>query len=307
MMWCGYALLGPAIWALLNHLDKYLLGRYFNDARTAPVLVVFTGLAGLLVATVILLFGPSVRMPTLWQVCLVMGAGALLVSSYVPYMIALQGGEPSVVASLYRMTPLFVFALSYAVLGESVQPRQIVGGLVTIAGSVSLIVDIDRKRRLGLDIRTFALMCLACLMNAGIAVIFKSVAIRTSFWGSAFWEFSGAALFSIALSCGVPSYRRSLTYLWCSEQAHVVIPLTVLGELLNLLASLSVSFAGLMAPLTVVSIVTGMHPIFLLAYGVVLTGLFPTFGKERLTRHHLLRKTLAIGVMCAGVVVTFAN
>jgi hypothetical protein len=36
-MWYIYALLGPAIWALLNHLDKYLLGRFFKlKARDAP-------------------------------------------------------------------------------------------------------------------------------------------------------------------------------------------------------------------------------------------------------------------------------
>jgi len=222
-------------------------------------------------------------------------------------MIAMQGGEPSIVASLYRLTPLFVFVLSHAVLGESLEPRQIIGGLATITGSILLIIDVDKKRPFGFDICTFALMCAACLMNACIVVIFKYVALGTSFWGSAFWEYVGAGLFSIALSCGAPSYRRSLSSLCLSRQAYVLIPVTVSGELLNLLANLSVSFAGLMAPLSLVSIVTGMHPLFLLAYGIVLTVLFPAFGNEKLIWHHFLRKTLAIGIMCAGVVVTFAG
>jgi drug/metabolite transporter (DMT)-like permease len=217
-MWYGYALLGPAIWALLNHLDKYLLARFFKGGATASVLVVFTGCAGSLVATAILLFGPSMRMPVPWQAAVLMGAGALLVSSCMPYMIAMQRNEASVVASLYRLTPLFVFALSNVVLGESLRPRQIIGGLVTIAGSISLIVDLDKKRQCRLDICT-----------------------------------------------------------------------------------------GLMAPLALVSILTGLHPFFLLAYGVVFTTLFPTFSRERLTRHHLLQKVVAISVMCAGIVVTFTD
>src|SRR5205085_8113975 len=146
-MWYGYALLGPAIWALLNHLDKYLLGRFFKGDAAALVLVVFTGFAGFLVATAILLFGPSVGMLAPWQACLVMGAGALLVSSCMPYMIAMQRDEASIVASLYRLTPIFVFALSYIVLGENLGPRQIVGGMVTIAGSISLIVNLDNNLR----------------------------------------------------------------------------------------------------------------------------------------------------------------
>ena len=108
-MWYGYALLGPAIWALLNHLDKHLLVCFFGEDAAAPVLAVFTGFAGFLVATTILLFGPSVQMLAPRQTCLIMSAGALLVSSYVPYMIAMQRDEASIVASLYRLTPLFVF------------------------------------------------------------------------------------------------------------------------------------------------------------------------------------------------------
>jgi hypothetical protein len=49
-MWYGYALLGPVIWAMLNHVDKYLLGRFFKGDAPAPVLVVFTGFAGFLVS-----------------------------------------------------------------------------------------------------------------------------------------------------------------------------------------------------------------------------------------------------------------
>jgi len=306
-MWYGYALFGPAAWALLNHLDKYLLERFFKGDAAASVLVVFTGFAGFLVAIAILLFGPSVRMLVPWQVCLVMAAGALLVSSCVPYMIAMRRDEASIVASLYRLTPLFVFVLSYLVLGESLRPRQIVGGLVTIAGSVSLIVNLDDKRRRRLDICTFSLMCAACLMNACTVVIFKFVALKGSFWSSAFWEYVGAGLFSVALGYGVPSYRRTLVSLWLSRKAYILVPVTVAGELVNLLANLSVGFAGMLAPLALVSIVTGLHPLFLLAYGLVFSVFFPAFSRERLARHHLLRKVVAIGVMCAGIVVTFTG
>jgi uncharacterized membrane protein len=225
----GYVLLGPAIWALLNHLDKYLLAHFFGENAAAPLLAVFTGFAGLLVATAISLFAPSVHVRALWQACLTMGAGALLVSSYMPYMIAMQRDEASIVASLYRLTPLFVFALSYVVLGESLRPRQIGGGLVTIAGSIALVIDLNKRRRYRLDICTFLLMCAACLMNAWTVVIFKFTALKASFWISAFWEYVGAALFWAVQSCDVPSYRRTLISLWLSRKPYVLVPPYGLG------------------------------------------------------------------------------
>jgi drug/metabolite transporter (DMT)-like permease len=303
-MWYFYALLGPAIWALLNHLDKYLLGRFFKQDAAGPVLVVFTGFAGIVLAIAILLFGPPVFALAPWQAFLLIAAGVLLVASYVPYMIALQRDEASIVASLYRLAPLFVFALSYLVLGESLRPRQIAGGLVTIAGSILLIVDLDRGRR-GLNLLTFFLMCTACLMSAGSAVLFKSIALQSSFWSAAYWQYIGAGIFSIVLIGGMPSYRRALLAIMRSRNAYALVSFTLGGEALNLLANLAVGFAGLMAPLALVSLVTGLHPLFLLAYGILFTVFFPAFGREHVTRQHILQKAIAIGVMGGGAAMTF--
>jgi len=74
-LWYFFALVGPATWALLNHLDKYLLGRFFREDAAGPVLVVFTGLAGIIIATTILSFGPSVFTLAPWQAFLLVGAG----------------------------------------------------------------------------------------------------------------------------------------------------------------------------------------------------------------------------------------
>jgi uncharacterized membrane protein len=305
-MWYFYALLGPAIWALLNHLDKYLLGRFLKEDAPGPVLVVFTGFAGLVVAAAILLFGPGVVALAPWQAFSVMGAGVVLVASYIPYMQAMQKDEASIVASLYRLTPLFVFILSYVVLGESLRPRQMVGGLVTVAASVALVVDFDKGGR-GLKLSTFFLMCAACLMNAGTVVIFKFIALRASFWSSVFWQYVGTGAFSVALICALPSYRGTLLALLRSREAYILVPVTLSGEALNLLANLAVSFAGLFAPLALISIVTGLHPLFVLVYGILLTLFFPAFGTERLTRHHILQKVVAIVAMYGGIVITFTK
>jgi hypothetical protein len=60
-----------------------------------------------------------------------------------------------------------------------------------------------------------------------------------------------------------------------------------------------------MAPLALVSIVTGLHPLFLFAYGVLFTLFLPKFSRERLTSRHILQKVFAISVMSAGIAITF--
>jgi hypothetical protein len=79
----------------------------------------------------------------------------------------------------------------------------------------------------------------------------------------------------------------------------------LLGPVFNLLANLAVGFAGRMAPLALVSIVSRLHPLFLFAYGVLFTFFFPRFSTESLTSRHILQKLVAISVMSAGRAITF--
>jgi uncharacterized membrane protein len=190
---------------------------------------VFTGFAGIIVTIAILLLGFPVFTLAPWQAFSVMTAGALLVASYIPYMIAMQREEASIVASLYRLIPIFVFALSYIALGETLQPKQIVGGCVTITGAILLVVDLDKRGR-GFDLVTFYLMGAACLMNACTVLIFKSIAIKASLWSSAFWEYVGAAIFSLTLIGVVPSHRCALRALLGSRDVYVLVPITLSGR-----------------------------------------------------------------------------
>jgi hypothetical protein len=144
-------------------------------------------------------------------------------------------------------------------------------------------------------------------MSAGSAVLFKFIALEASFWSAAFWEYIGAGIFSAALICGMRSYRHALSALLRSRNAYALVSITLGGEALNLLANLAVGFAGLMAPLALVSLVTGLHPVFLLAYGILFTVFFPAFGREHITRQHVLQKAVAIGVMGGGALMTFVE
>jgi drug/metabolite transporter (DMT)-like permease len=301
-MWFFYALLGPAIWALLNHIDKYLLGRYFKDDGAGPVLVVFTGFAGIIIASAIVFFDPKVLVLPAKQAVIAMTAGALLVASYIPYMCALQRDDASTVGALYRLAPFFIVVLSYVALGEVLRPNQILGGLFTIAGSIVLTLELGQGKR-GLHLRTLILMAAACFMSACTSVAFKVVALGTSFWSSAFWEYVGGGVFTAVLLGAVAPYRRAFLMLYRSRHACLVSRITIVGELLNLFAQLAVGFAGLTAPLALVSIVTGLHPFFLLVYGILLTLFAPKLGRERLSVRGLTRKVIAVAVMYGGVVI----
>jgi drug/metabolite transporter (DMT)-like permease len=56
MNWFLIALIGPVLWALVNHIDKYIISKYFTG-RGVGSLVLFTSASGLIISLVILVFG----------------------------------------------------------------------------------------------------------------------------------------------------------------------------------------------------------------------------------------------------------
>lgn len=58
MLWLSFAFAAPVLWAVSTHIDKYLVDRYFHTGSVA-VLMVFTGVTGLLLAAAIWTLGPG--------------------------------------------------------------------------------------------------------------------------------------------------------------------------------------------------------------------------------------------------------
>ncbi len=180
MSWLVFALSGPVLWAISTHLDKYLVERFFKDTDVA-VLVVFTALIGLLLMPVIAAFEPAVLARDALSIALMMLSGILYMGAILFYLRALQGHEASVVAPFFQASPLFGYVLAYVVLGETLTGRQLLGGLLIVAGVLFVSVRSGpRRERFRWHL---ALPMLACGFVLSLsALIFKIFAVRDEFW-----------------------------------------------------------------------------------------------------------------------------
>ena len=62
------------------------------------------------------------------------------------YLRALQGHEASMVAPFFQCSPLFGYILAYFVLGETLSPRQLLGGALIIVGVLSVSIGAGKMR-----------------------------------------------------------------------------------------------------------------------------------------------------------------
>lgn len=297
MNWLVFALIGPVLWAISTHLDKYLVERYFKKTDVI-VLLVFTALMGLLLMPLIAIFQPDVLQRDLLSIALMSSSGLLYMGAITFYLRALQGHEASVVAPFFQASPLFGYALAYLVLGEKLTGLQLFGGVLIVGGVLFVSIGSGAKRE-RFEWR-LALLMLACGFVLSLStLIFKAFAVRDEFWATTFWMFAGEAVFGAGFLC-IAHYRRQFRELLRSN-GKALIAINASNELINLGGGLSNRYALLFAPLSIVQAIGSTTTLFVFAIGVALTLFFPKLSREDLSPHEIASKGIAAVLVAAGV------
>jgi len=296
MNWLLLAFLGPVLWAVSTHIDKYLVECFFKDSGVGALLI-FTALIGLVGLPIIAAF---VDVSALGATGIVVTAfsGLLYMTAIYFYLRALQQEEASVIAPLFQTSTLFTYIIAFFVLHEKPTPLRLVGGLLMMASAIVASYEPGRRIRFKLGIVLPLLGCTATL--AASAVMFKFFAIKDAFWAVTFWSFAGQAVFGVVL-LSIPHVRRQFLGMF-AKSPGAVIAINAANELINLGGGLAARYASLLGPVSLVQAIGGTTSFFVFAFGVTLSLFFPKLGREDLSKAALIRKGVAVVLIVAGVI-----
>lgn len=301
MHWFFIALVGPALWSVTNHVDKYLLSKYLKNTGSGA-LIIFSALIGIFTLPGILIFQPQALNVSFPLAVLLISNGSIYVLALIPYFIALQKDEASIVVPLFQTIPLFSYILGLIFLRETLTASQLFASLLVICGAILISLDLTIHHRPKLKHSVFWLMFLSSFLVAINSLIFKFAAIQTNFWTSSFWEYVGFSLMAAILLICVTSYRNDFLSLIKTNKVPL-LGLNGFNEIINLLAKFTFNYATLLAPLALVWVVNGFQPFFVFFYGLLLSVFFPHLGREDLSRNAVIQKLLAIAIMFFGTYV----
>src|ERR1700730_7241611 len=296
MSWLFFAFCGPVLWAISVHLDKYLVERFFKDSNVA-IMVLFTALVVVLALPIIWYFEPTVLSPNLGSIALIVFAGILYMTGMLFYLRALQS-EEALVAPFFHAGPLFGYVLAYLVLGETLTPRQLLGGVLIIVGALFVSIRIGQSMKM-FETRLAVLMVACGFIMALASLIFKVFALQVEFWTTTFWMFVGEGIFGLALLM-IPSYRRQFIAL-LRTNTTALLSINASNELINLGGGLGSRYALLFAPLSIVQAIGSTTTLFVFAFGIVLSVFFPGLSREDLSGRELAQKGVAAIIVAIGV------
>lgn len=295
MKWLFFAILTPFLNSIDSLGEKLLVDKHVTD----PIVIVFNeGLIFFLFGLSILLWHKVQLLPLL-QIVVLLLSGMLFIYYLIPYFKALSKEETSRVIPLFQFIPIFVLILSYIFLHESISGKQLLGFFIIFAGAFLLSAEkLDGK--IFQPRRAFWYMLLSSFLYGLTPILFKFAVVHTDFWTAFFYQAIGGGLGATSLFLYTP-YRKS----FFKENMKLPLKTWVIvttNQTVTVAAELSASFAFSIAPVALVSVVTGTQPLFTLIFAIILSRFFPHILEEDISKGTLGLKFSSIFLILGGLI-----
>lgn len=291
------SLIAPAMWALSNHFDKFIVSRYFKEASLGGMMIFSALIAVAILPVAFVLQDEGLAVGSATALALIAN-GCLYLLAVQLYLMALRISDASSSVPILQLTPVVSFVLAYLILGETLSSEQMLGGVLIVLGAVAISFEISEGGPLKCRGDVFGLMFLSSFLFALQYILFKVYAMHADFWSTIFWESIGFVCFGIFLLVFVQSYRRDFLAVFVRQGWATTINLA--GEVFNITGKIAFNYVSLLIPITLAWVGVGFQPLFVLLYSVILTAFFPHIGAEKVMGRHLIQKAVSVGVMLVG-------
>lgn len=298
MNWFTIAIIAPFLFAMINHVDKYLLSKFSHEGGVGSI-AIFSSLFSFFALPVIYLFNIPVFGIQLQNAVILIIGGLISGLAVLLYLLALDEGEATNVVPLLQTIPIFGFILGLVFLNEKLSIQHIFAALLIVFGATILTIEKDESGSFTFKKKIMILMLTSSFLYATYDTIFKYIALNETFWVSTFWQTTGYFLFGLLLFLINKRFRNEFKRL-ISRKSGTLFSLNIFIELANLGGNLATGFASLLAPIALVMTVSGYQPVFVFVMGVIMAIFFPHISNEDIQKHALLRKVFSIAIILTG-------
>lgn len=289
--WILITLIGAAVFAVCNLLDKYIVTK-LAAKPIIPILLygIVEFVAGLLVY---LCYIPEKM--SFGHAAIGVLIGVLLMIIAILYFVAMQGEEVSRVMGLYFTYPLFTLIIAAITLKEIFTPIKYVGVIALVIGSILLSSNKPFALKKS---KTFWIMILASVFVAATIVLQKYLMNYYGFW--TVFAYSRIGVIFVMIPMLLYYYKDFLSMQ--KEGKAKIITASILSEVITVIAVLISLKAYSLGSASMVGALFALQPLFVLVFSVIISIAYPLSLNEDLTKKSIVFKLIAIAMIITGVV-----
>ncbi len=304
MEWMIFALLAPALWTIPIIIDKFLLDKFVKDPISYSIVMELLWLVfifGVIIAKPISIAFPLMILGIL--------AGMIGMGGYFIYCKVIQIEEVSRVISLTYVSSLFTAFFAFFIFREIFTFQKYLGILLIVIGAISLSYRRKTRRKIKKRlsilrnlpiIPSLALILVMSLFGSLVSILDKYVLFSVDYWSLFVWIALGELVITslVLLKSGVrKNLQKTLRNLKINKKFFAFAFITEILAFFGLIASLIAISLG---PVSLVSALSAVCPLYLL-FGTILLSIFiPKVLKEEISKSTVALKIFSTLLIVIG-------
>lgn len=303
MNWIIFVIIAVVADSLRIFIDNYVSDVYFKG-RHAVSQKLFDGSAFLIFGAIMLaVTGFDFNNLTLIIALLVMLSGALHSFSGIPYYRALELDDSTNIGIFTQLAPVLYLIFGWFFLDQAFSPLQLVAFAIIICAPL-LIVFTSRKRSRKVKLKAVFLAFLYVLVSViGNLVFIKVNTGDFNFITAIGLVLIGKGISDILIVWTVPKLRKRFFDVNRKSHRRLLIPLTM-SSAVTTIQQFTYRAALITAPAVAIASVSSdsAEPIVIFFMGLLLTLIWPKFGREKLNRKTVFVHLIATILVVIGIV-----
>ena len=303
MNWLFFVIIAVFADSLRIFIDNYTSDVFFKG-RNAASQKLFNAYSLIVVALIMFSFsGFDFDNITLSTALLIIFSGLLHGFAGVPYFHALELDESTNIGIFNQLAPVFYLILGWFFLDQSFSPMQLIAFVVILAAPLLIVLTARKKsRKVKLQAVFYALLYVVIAVIGNILFV-KVNPENAQFSTSIGLVLIGKSIADFIVAYGNPKYRKRFFAVYKSSHRKVLIPLTI-NAIIGGVQQFTYRAALITAPAVAVASAASdsAEPIVIFFLGLLLTLIWPRFGREKLNKKTVLVHLVATMLVVIGVI-----
>ena len=301
MLWLILSLFAALAWSMSMFFDNYITDELYKG-KTPQGMKGINGFYIILFAFIIFAITQPAMLP-FWQIIIFLIAGAINSLAIIPYYLGLRSEESTSASVYFQLTPVIYLICGWAFFNEQISLQQIIGFLVIMAAPFVIIFSRKRVATRHLELKAASFFMFYVLLSAGSNIISTQLGGQVDHFAMIFWYLLGRGGMDLIVYFITPKWRQRTKNVLRLRRSKLLIScfidqaLSIAGDCMSRIA-LILGVAALSSVITNASML-----IITFILGIILSAIWPKFGREKLHRHVIIAHLLAVALCVAGVII----
>ncbi len=303
MTWLYYVVADVLTDSLRIYIDNYTSDVYFKEKGAFSQRLVYGVMATVVGAIFVLFSMGDFALAPMMTFFLFFLSGVISAISAIPYYAALEHDDSTNLGIFIQLAPVMYLVLGWLFLGDTISPMQLVSFFIILSAPL-LIVFSSRKRSRGVRIKAMLFAFLYVLFNVSGNLLFVHAHDASlGFFTEIGVCFVGAGLTNALIVLLTPKLRKRFFFV-VKRSKRKALPSIIMGAVMNMAMNVSYRAALTFAPAVALASVStdAVEPVVIFFMGIVLSLIWPKFGREKLNKKSVCVHLLATVIVVIGII-----